>query len=443
MTDIVYQDRSAFVGSYLARIGISSRSMIPSLRILTILALLGAFWAAVGSHARGDEDQPKPPEVVPSPDAPDQNAPNQNESDKKTEKRPATRRKSADELYSTPAADSEKAPKADAVADSPIPGLESDGAPETTGADIVPYRWLDQNYQYLNEGDPYPPGQDPLREWPGVSVGWFSGIEVTAAQPRVHSELNSAQLGPGDAVSGIFANTFQLSAANFNWTAMPKVFVGYRRENGLGEIIASYRFVQSEGSSTIPGFDAAGAGRLDSRITANVIDLDYGYTDPVEGYLPWYLPHLVRRTAGIRFASAVFDTTASGQQILQERSGNVFLGAGPRVNFEGTWPTGISELSFIGGVDASGVIGFNYQRYGEQALIGPTLVSGSGRTDGTTTVTPILRVQAALSWVPAWGDESLRFSAGYQWERWWFLTDTASVADLTLSGPFVRGEWRY
>jgi len=234
-----------------------------------------------------------------------------------------------------------------------------------------------------------------------------------------------------------------LPVANFDWTAMPRIFVGYRRENGLGEMIASYRFIQSEGSGTIANFDLAGAGTLNSRLTAHVFDLDYGYTDPVEAYQAWYLPRVVRRTAGIRFASAVFDTAASGSQILQERTGNVFIGAGPRVNFEGTWPTRIPEISFLGGFDASAVVGFNYQRYGEQALVGGTLVSGNGRTDGTTTVTPILRVQAGLSWVPDWGDESLRFSAGYQWERWWFLTDTASVADLTLQGPFVRAEWRY
>jgi hypothetical protein len=412
--------------------------MNPSLRILTILAVLAGLWAVGELSARGDEDLPDAFEQASDDAVEDTPA-------KPVEKQAVPRRKPVPRDYDEPLEiDSDKSVKPEAVADSPIPGLEADGAPVATNEPpVVPYRWLDQNYQFLNEGDPYPPGQDPLREWPGVRLGWFSGIELTAARPRIHSELNSAQLGSGDAVSGTFANSFQLPAADFNWTAMPKIFVGYRRENGLGEILASYRFVQSEGSSTIPGFDTAGAGRLDSRVTAHVFDLDYGYTDPVEGNFPWYLPRLVRRTAGVRFASAVFDTAASGQQILQERAGNVFIGAGPRVNFEGTWPTRIPELSFMGGVDASGVIGFNYQRYGEQALVAGSLVSGSGRTDGTTTVTPILRVQAALSWVPDWGDESLRFSAGYQWERWWFLTDTASVADLTLQGPFVRGEWRF
>jgi|GEM_PF-3208103 len=408
--------------------------MTPSLRILSIVAVLLGFWAAAESCAQGEDELPGLQEDA-AYDTPR----------RKVEKRPVSKPKtsqdeSGDKLDAAPDTSANSKP----MADTPIPGLDSDGAsPATTEPAAVPYRWLDQNYVYLNEGDPYPPGQDPLREWPEVPVGWFSGIEVTAARPRVHSELNSAQLGAGDAINGTFANTFQLPVANFDWTAMPKIFVGYRRENGLGEMIASYRFVQSEGSGTIANFDAAGTGQLNSRLTAHVVDLEYGFTDPVEAYQAWYLPRVVRRTAGIRFASAVFDTAAAGSQILQERSGDVFVGAGPRVNFEGTWPTRIPTVSFMGGADVSGVVGFNYQRFGEQALVGGGLVSGSGRTDGTTTATPILRVQAALSWVPGWGDGSLRFSTGYQWERWWFFTDTGSAADLTLQGPFLRGEWRY
>src|SRR5438477_12908786 len=61
-------------------------------------------------------------------------------------------------------------------AESLIPRFEPDAA-EEAGPDtgFTPYRWLDENYQFLNEGDPYPPGQDPFRERPGLPVGWFAG----------------------------------------------------------------------------------------------------------------------------------------------------------------------------------------------------------------------------------------------------------------------------
>lgn len=327
--------------------------------------------------------------------------------------------------------------------DSLLPAI--DDSPRKPSAPMPtepPYRWLDENYVFLNEADPYLPGTDPFREWPGVRVGWFAGVELTAARPSIHSEITSSTLGPGDFVSGSFANTFQLPVANLEWFAMPKVYVGYRRENGLGEFLLGYRFIDTDGKGTIANFDAAGAGQLSSKLQAHVIDLDYGWTDVADG-LPWYLPQIVRRTFGLRAASVVFDSSAAGAQILEEREGNVFVGAGPRVNFDGTWPTAIPSLAFIGGVDASAVIGFNYQRYGETALVGGNLVNGSARTDGTTSATPILRVQAGLSWVPEWRNGTTKFSAGYQWERWWVLTDTTSQVEITLQGPFVRAELRW
>jgi hypothetical protein len=332
----------------------------------------------------------------------------------------------------------------------PIPSLdnllpdidETVPPPASAMPEAPPERWLDTNYQFLKEDDPFLPGTDPFREWPDVCVGWFAGIELTAARPRIHSEISSGTLGPGDFVSGTFANTFQLPVANLEWFAMPKVYVGYRRPNGLGEYLLSYRFIQSDGQGMIANFDAAGAGQLSTMLRAHVIDLEYGWTDDA-WELPWYLPHMVRRSFGLRAASAVFDSSASGAQILNEREGNVFIGAGPRVNFEATWATAVPSLAFVGGADVSGVVGFNYQRFGETAIVGGSVLNASGRTDGTTTATPILRVQGALSWVPDWRDRTLRFSAGYQWERWWILTDTNSQVEITLQGPFVRGEVRW
>jgi hypothetical protein len=324
---------------------------------------------------------------------------------------------------------------------SPVPGLDTPAGNANEAAAAAPQRWLDQNYQFLDESDPYPPGQDPFREWPGIAVGWFARTELSAIQARVHSTTTSASLGPGDTINGTFANTFQLPVADFGWAVMPRLMVGYRFENGLGEISLGYRFVQSEGTGTVPGFDAAGAGQVGSRLTVNVIDLEYGFTDPVD-CLPWILPSLVRRYMGVRVAGAVFDTSVSGAQILQERTGNVFVGAGPRVGFEGTWTTSRPEISILGGVDASGVIGRSYERFGEEAIVAGSLVSGNGRTRSATTGIPILRLQAGLNYNPTWND-SLQFSAGYQWERWWFINETASLTDFTLQGPFIRGTFRW
>jgi hypothetical protein len=333
-------------------------------------------------------------------------------------------------------------PKDVPAVEAPIPGLDLDGAAGESLAAGVPERWLNQNDQFLSEGDPYPPGQDPFREWQGIGLGWFAGVEVTATSSEVHSEVNSNNLRPGDPFTGNFTQPIRLPVADLNWTAMPRIFVGYRSENGLGEYIASYRYMQSQGNGSIQNFDAAGAGQFGSRLQVHVLDLDYAFTDRQDG-LPWFLPQIVRRSIGMRTTSAIFDTTANGRQILEENAGNVFIGAGPRFNLEGTWFTRFPDFAFFMGTDVSGIVGFNYQRFGEQIQTAGGVQRASGRTDGTLSGIPILNVRAGLSWIPDWKDRAFRLSAGYQWEQWWITSDTFQTNEINLQGPFIRGEFRW
>jgi hypothetical protein len=333
-------------------------------------------------------------------------------------------------------------PKSVPQVEAPIPGLDLDGAAGAPIAVGVPERWLDQNDQFLSEGDPYPPGQDPFREWAGIGPGWFAGAEVTATSSEVHSEVSSNNLQPGDPFTGTFTQPIRLPVAELNWTAMPRIFVGYRSENGLGEVILGYRYMQSQGSGSIPNFDAAGTGQLSSRLQVHVLDLDYAFTDRLDG-LSWIFPKIVRRSIGMRTTSAIFDSTANGGQILEENAGNVFIGAGPRFNIEGTWTTRDPAIGFFMGTDVSGILGFDYQRFGEQIQTAGGIHRASGRTDGTLSGIPILNVRAGLSWIPDWKDGAFRFSAGYQWEQWWITSDTFQTNEINLQGPFVRGEYRW
>ena len=324
-----------------------------------------------------------------------------------------------------------------------IPLFEPDageqGGPDTG---FTPQRWLNQNDQFLNEGEPYPPGQDPFRERPGLPVGWFAGVDLFVVHPEIDSQVNNSSLRPGDPFHGTFTNAKQLPVGDMNWTVMPKIQVGYRRENGLGEYIASYRFVQSDVSGTLPNFDAAGAGALHTRSQAHVLDLVYAFSDRTEG-LPWILPTIRRYSLGMRVASWIFDTTANGQQVLEERAGNVFIGGGPVLLYDWTWLTPLPSVTFNGGLDAAGVAGFNYQRFAETAIVAGNLQTARGRTDGTGTATPILGVWGGVSWVPDWRNQMFKLSAGYRWEKWWNLPDAGGQNDLTLQGPFVRGEFRW
>jgi hypothetical protein len=200
--------------------------------------------------------------------------------------------------------------------------------------------------------------------------------------------------------------------------------------------------VYSTASGTVLNFDAAGAGQINSRTQAHVLDLTYGFTDRTDD-LPWFFPTIRRYALGLRVASWIFDTTANGQQTLEERAGNVFIGGGPVLAYDWLWLTSVPGLTFEGGFDAAGVGGFNYQRFAETAIVGGSVTSARGRTDGSGTATPILGVWGGLAWVPEWSDCRLKFTAGYRWERWWNLPDAGGQNDLTLQGPYIRGEFRW
>jgi hypothetical protein len=304
-----------------------------------------------------------------------------------------------------------------------------------------PARWLDQNYQLLDERDPYLPGANPLLERAGLPIGWYAGIELTAVKPHLLSQINS-----GDSLQPTFAQSIQLPVANIDWSVMPRFQVGYRRENGLGEFSVSYRFVLSSGTGNIANFDTAGAGNLDTRLNVQVLDFDYGFTDYNEE-LPWWVPFVVTRSLGVRVAGVMSESSVYGEQIRSEQAKNTFVGAGPRTRFDMLWPLTSGPvprpLSFFSGFDLSGVIGPSNQRFYEQSLAGNSLLSATGRTGGNTTGVATLGLQAGLSWVPDWRQKSARFSAGFQWERWWFLGGDNGNVELTLQGPFVRGELRF
>jgi hypothetical protein len=399
--------------------------MSRSLRNLYILALLASFFADGLLRADGRK--------VAQNDTPRATAPQNGKlQDPRTE---------ADEEESPDG--SKKVEPSIRDPESLIPQFEPDHAealPPDPGT--TPPRWLDQNDQFLAEGDPYPPGCDPFRERPGLPVGWFAGIDLDVAHPEIDSQVNNSILGPGDLIHGTFTNSTQLPVGDMNWTVMPKVYAGYRLGNGLGEWIASYRILAANSSGTLLNFDAAGAAQLHTHTTAQVLDLVYGSSDRTDG-LAWYYPTIRRYTLGLRVASWVFDTTANGGQVLEERAGNVFIGGGPVLSYDWIWFTRWPSINLDGGFDAAGVGGFNYQRFAETAIVSGTVQSARGRTDGRGTATPMLSVWGGMSWVPDWSNQTFRLTAGYRWERWWNIPDGGGQNDLTLQGPFVRGEFRW
>lgn len=406
--------------------------MFRTLRRLLIIAVIAGFYAGPVSRASADDDELAPPISI--------KAPAEEASDDGGDPvKPVPQKRTAGDGSGENPGVKSLLPPPESLIPRFEPETAEDGGPDTG---FTPPRWLDQNDLFLSEADPFLPGMDPYRERPGLAPGWFAGIDLTVVHPEIDSQTNNRNLGPGDPFHGTFTNSTQLPVGDMNWSVMPKVYLGYRRENGLGEFITSYRYFQADSNGTLLNFDTAGAGQLQTRSQAHVLDFMYAFSDRSDG-LPAILPAFRRYGLGLRVASWIYDTTASGQQTLEERAGNVFIGGGPVLDFEGTWLTPWRSTTFDAGLDVAGIGGFNYQRFAETAIVSGTVQSARGRTDGTGTATPILRVWGGVSWVPDWRGPPLRFSAGYSWERWFNLPDAGGQNDLTLAGPFVRGEFRW
>src|SRR5262249_21281262 len=96
--------------------------------------------------------------------------------------------------------------------------------------------------------EPHPLLDPPT--WP--APGWLATAEVAAIHPHLQTQLrNTVQVGPVNGISPPPANpptrfgpdTVALPGAPLDWTAEPRVEVGYRLPAGFGEIALAYRFL--------------------------------------------------------------------------------------------------------------------------------------------------------------------------------------------------------
>src|SRR5207248_785559 len=67
----------------------------------------------------------------------------------------------------------------------------------------------------------------------------------------------------------------ELPSAPLNWTGAPRLEIGYRFPDALGELMLSYRLLATQGRSVFPEFDPAGIATLRSRLDTHVTFLDY------------------------------------------------------------------------------------------------------------------------------------------------------------------------
>ncbi len=262
--------------------------------------------------------------------------------------------------------------------------------------------------------------------------GWFAAAEVDILGPKLRNRLvNNVN------VAGMFTDTVQLPSAPLSWLAAPRVELGYRFAQGAGAVMASYYGVNTCGCATIADVDPLGGARLHSRLETNVVDIDYGNEEFTLGDR-W----LVSWRVGARISQAFFDSQATGQ-ILQQHTGNFYLGAGPHAGLDLRRRLGASPWQLLGRIEAGGNIGRLTQNFEETfSAAGVPFIGGATKVSVIQWV-PNMRVMAGLGWTPR-PNGAFTFSGGYLFDGWWYLGEAqGSSATLTLNGVFLRGEWRY
>jgi hypothetical protein len=274
---------------------------------------------------------------------------------------------------------------------------------------------------------------DPLLDRPGCPPpGWFAEVDIALLAPH----LKNALVAPVT-ITGVGTHPVHAPQAELDWTGTPTITVGYRLAQGFGAFEVRYRSLVSEGTQTIPDFDALGAGGVRSRLNMNVLDLDYASCEYSLG--PWWD---LKWRAGMELAAVYFDSRAIGQ-FLEERTSNNFLGVGPDLGLEVARHLEVPGLSAFAGVETAFLFGHIDQNY-EQVMTNGTgmPLGGATRNPGPQSV-PVLRFEAGLTWAPP-SAEHMRFSLGYQFEHWWYLGQSGDArAELTDQGIFFRSEFNF
>jgi hypothetical protein len=264
---------------------------------------------------------------------------------------------------------------------------------------------------------------------PSCPPGWFAAVEVDPAWVHVENQLAEP------VTIGNVTKLVQVPMANLGATVAPRFDLGYRFSQGSGELLASYRLVDTSGSGNLGAFGLdGGPAALRSRFALNVLDLDYASRElPLAMSPAWDMKWFT----GVRLSSLYFDAQGVSATLAQ-RVTNRLAGVGPHAGLELWRKLGTSGLALFGRAETEILVGDVDQSYTANTA------GSSGETDQSErTVAPVLSVQLGLGWTPS-GSEHLRLAGGYLYEHWWnegFISE--SRAQATVQGLFFRGEWRY
>jgi hypothetical protein len=286
---------------------------------------------------------------------------------------------------------------------------------------------------YEDNNGPLLKGSPLLDEPAWAPPGWFGAVDLDIVGPHVKNRVK------GDVPVGGGTTTVQLPGPPLDWTVSPRFDLGYRLSQSTGEILASYQFLTTSGSSTLAGFDAAGnPGALHSRLDLQVFDLDYASREPSWAVgtcsLDW------KWKVGLRLAGAYFDSRATSP-LLEQHTTNDYFGLGPHAGLDLRYCLAETGLALFGRVETALTVGDVHQTYAEAF---PGGAPGGAAGARHTQPAPFLGLEAGVTWSPI-GNDQVKVTTGYTFQNWWSVgeIDPGSRGDVTVQGVFTRLEWRY
>ncbi|HEX4072264.1 MAG TPA: Lpg1974 family pore-forming outer membrane protein [Planctomycetaceae bacterium] len=277
--------------------------------------------------------------------------------------------------------------------------------------------------------------------------GWFVDVEVGVMLPHIVNELHDTVTVNGG------TSRVQLPGGTLDWTAAPRVELGYRLPDGFGEFALAYRFLGAQGSGTASGpFSAPDAlGSLLTRLDIQTADLDYASNEL--SICSWWMKWRI----GLRGADIYFDSrvdepiaAASGggaSGVFERRDTNNYWGIGPHGALEIERRLTQWGLLAIGRLEGSILLGRINQGFfetstthggGGQFLTGQSLESNAGAV-------PEIEGNLGLGWRPQ-SCPALRVFAGYEYEHWWdiaHMPETGSVGEVYTQGVLLRADFNY
>jgi hypothetical protein len=286
--------------------------------------------------------------------------------------------------------------------------------------------------------------QDPRLDPPSLpQPGWFGDVEVGAVGPHFKNRLRgTVQAGPRP------PDLIHVPGAELDWTASPRVEVGYRLPSGFGDLALSYRSLATDGTGSTLGAD--GSAFLKSRLDVHILDLDY-----ISRELS-LLPHCgMRWRFGLRYVSLFYDSqendpfgeAAAGSGIFAQQNTNDFKGFGPHADVQVERILEESGFALVARIDGAALLGDTRQVFSEETT---NVVPGGPPLGGAVVLhnpqtVPVLNLQFGLGWEPPEYPHT-HFFLGYEYEYWWNaarLSTGLSRGELSDQGILLRAEFNF